>query len=114
MRNLSAGKSISLCIDATDLAPVGQEERDFYAKRASFQGKLAVKMADEKENLELDAVKETTKELRNAGKERARGKSVTSGSGKKKASGSAGNSVKKGKSEDDGGAMLTEGMQLDE
>jgi len=78
---------------------------------------LAVKMADEKENLELDAVKETTKELRSAGKDRARGKSVTSGSGKKKTSGSAsthGNSARKGKSEDDGGAMLTEGMQMDE
>ncbi|KAG7566958.1 hypothetical protein FFLO_01337 [Filobasidium floriforme] len=94
----------------------GQEERDFYAKRASFQGKLAVKMADEKENLELDAVKETAKELRSANKERARGKSMTGGSNKKKRSGSSsvqGNASKKGKTEDEAEAMLAESMQMD-
>jgi hypothetical protein len=72
----------------------GQEERDFYARRASFQGKLAVKMADEKEALENDAIKETSKEIRNF-KDRERGKSVLNGSGKKKVSvGSVGNGRK--------------------
>jgi hypothetical protein len=68
-------------------------------------------MADEKENLELDAVKETAKELRSANKERARG-----GSNKKKRSGSSsvqGNASKKGKTEDEAEAMLAESMQMD-
>ena len=61
-----------------------QEERDFYAKRASFQGKLAVKMADEKESLEQEAIKETIKEMKNV-KDRGRAKSASlSNSGRKK------------------------------
>jgi hypothetical protein len=73
-------------------------------------------MADEKENLELDAVKETAKELQSANKERARGKSMTGGSNKKKRSGSSsvqGNASKKGKTEDEAEAMLAESMQMD-
>lgn len=81
----------------------GQEERDFYAKRASFQGKLAVKMADEKEHVESEAVKETTKEIKNI-KDRG-GKLGAKSGGKKKAGSTSGNGASRRK-HDEGGLQM--------
>lgn len=63
-------------------------------------------MADEKEALELDAIKETAKEIRASTKERSRAKSATVGTSTKKRSRSS--SKRKRKTEDDPGSMQEE------
>jgi len=63
-------------------------------------------MADEKEALELDAIKETAKEIRASTKEHSRAKSATVVTSTKKRSRSS--SKRKGKTEDDPGSMQEE------